>query len=420
MKLEVKNIGLIREAEIELDGVTVLAGFNGTGKSTISKALYGIMAGYKDLQRRIEEERIRSVNTIIDSFFLEHTAILPSIKYSYLSTDIVRKLVPVPETFSELLSCLNDGVKDSYAYNENYFESIYSPYAQKLRAVVDRPDKEYARFILNRDINRLFEGQTNTLDSPTSGEISLTRRETTIFLRIENRKVVSCSDCLFAVTTPVYLEPRHMLDAFGTESGEREGRPYDFPLYTLLMGQDSPIYLDRDTPTYEQTAVRERVSNLIDSIIHGGLVKQVSSSEFQFKDARFGEPVAVRNMASGSKTLAVLRRLVEQGTLRENGVLIIDEPENNLHPEWQIKLAQVLVMLQNELNLRILLNTHSTYFLRGIEVSSRKYGLADKCHYYKTEPAEDGLFRTVCVDGNTNEIYHEFYLPFEELDIPED
>ena len=39
MKLLLKHIGVIQSAEIELDGVTVLAGFNGTGKSTVSNKM---------------------------------------------------------------------------------------------------------------------------------------------------------------------------------------------------------------------------------------------------------------------------------------------------------------------------------------------------------------------------------------------
>lgn len=423
MKLEVKNIGLIREAEIELDGVTVLAGFNGTGKSTVSKSLYGIMAGYENLPQRIASERKNSVRAVMISYL--DLIFMDAFKYGTLGSDspldrfftsvlsdlcvsISEKRVPVPESYEAFSQYLKDckSYIDARAAREKY-----PLFAQMLKEAVNRPEGEYAKFILNRDVNRVFEGQSNTLDNSGSGEIFLSRRETAIFLRIENKKVVSCSNRLFALTTPVYLEPRHMLDISGTAS---KTIPYDQTLRQLLSNGGSDE-TDEGTVTFEQAMVREKMSSLIDSVIHGKLVIEPMSGVFQFKDDRFGEPVAVRNMASGSKTFAVLRRLVEQGALRENGTLIIDEPENNLHPEWQIKLAEVLVMLQKELNLRILINTHSTYLLRGIEVASRRHGLADVCHYYKTEPAGDGLFRTVCVDENTNLIYHEFYMPLKEL-----
>ena len=40
MELQLKNIGMIKEANIKIDGLTVIAGENDTGKSTVGKALY--------------------------------------------------------------------------------------------------------------------------------------------------------------------------------------------------------------------------------------------------------------------------------------------------------------------------------------------------------------------------------------------
>lgn len=43
MKLTISNIGMIKYADIRLDGLTVIAGENDTGKSTVSKVLYSIV-----------------------------------------------------------------------------------------------------------------------------------------------------------------------------------------------------------------------------------------------------------------------------------------------------------------------------------------------------------------------------------------
>ena len=43
MTLELKNIGMIKEASVKIDGLTVIAGENDTGKSTLSKGLYLII-----------------------------------------------------------------------------------------------------------------------------------------------------------------------------------------------------------------------------------------------------------------------------------------------------------------------------------------------------------------------------------------
>jgi predicted ATPase len=42
MKLTIKNIGVIKEADIELSGLTVIAGENDSGKSTVGFFLLNI------------------------------------------------------------------------------------------------------------------------------------------------------------------------------------------------------------------------------------------------------------------------------------------------------------------------------------------------------------------------------------------
>ena len=40
MKLSIKNVGKLKEADVEINGITVIAGENNTGKSTVSKTLF--------------------------------------------------------------------------------------------------------------------------------------------------------------------------------------------------------------------------------------------------------------------------------------------------------------------------------------------------------------------------------------------
>jgi len=43
MELQLKNIGMIKEANVKIDGLTVIAGENDTGKSTLGKSLYSLI-----------------------------------------------------------------------------------------------------------------------------------------------------------------------------------------------------------------------------------------------------------------------------------------------------------------------------------------------------------------------------------------
>jgi len=56
MQLQLKNIGMIKEANVKVDGLTVIAGENDTGKSTVGKALYVFLNSIqKGLTEKIKE-----------------------------------------------------------------------------------------------------------------------------------------------------------------------------------------------------------------------------------------------------------------------------------------------------------------------------------------------------------------------------
>ncbi len=58
MELQLKNIGMIKEANVKIDGLTVIAGENDTGKSTLGKALY---YGLDIIQRAHNQKDIQSI-----------------------------------------------------------------------------------------------------------------------------------------------------------------------------------------------------------------------------------------------------------------------------------------------------------------------------------------------------------------------
>lgn len=71
------------------------------------------------------------------------------------------------------------------------------------------------------------------------------------------------------------------------------------------------------------------------------------------------------NVASGIKAFGVMQILMETQAINENKILIWDEPENHLHPEWQIKIAQLFVEIAKA-GVPILISSHSPYFIQGV------------------------------------------------------
>lgn len=51
------------------------------------------------------------------------------------------------------------------------------------------------------------------------------------------------------------------------------------------------------------------------------------------------------NVASGIKTFGIIQLLLDADEINPGKMLIIDEPENHLHPKWQIDCAQLIVKM---------------------------------------------------------------------------
>ena len=74
MKLTLKNIGKIGTASVEINGITVIAGENNTGKSTVGKALYCLFTAFHNINDKIVEERSLSIYRAISAPFRKRRA----------------------------------------------------------------------------------------------------------------------------------------------------------------------------------------------------------------------------------------------------------------------------------------------------------------------------------------------------------
>lgn len=98
--------------------------------------------------------------------------------------------------------------------------------------------------------------------------------------------------------------------------------------------------------------------------------------------------------------------------------MIIDEPEVNLHPEWQFKFAEILVLLAKELDITIYLNSHSPFFIEAIDAFTEFYDMQDEVNYYLTEESEvEGKYDFTKIPSNKlSKIYENLGNPYDLID----
>lgn len=121
--------------------------------------------------------------------------------------------------------------------------------------------------------------------------------------------------------------------------------------------------------------------------------------------------------SAGIKQIGVIQILLENGTLKENSFLFIDEPESNLHPDWQIKFAEILVLLAKEMDITLYLNSYSPIFIEAISLYAQYHELIDDVNFYLTKENDNGRFDFIKINPkNMGDVYENLTRPYDDLD----
>lgn len=107
--------------------------------------------------------------------------------------------------------------------------------------------------------------------------------------------------------------------------------------------------------------------------------------------------------------------MLEKGEIEENGIIILDEPEVHLHPEWQMRYAEMIVLLQKMFNINFLISTHRPDFLTAVELYSKKNELTSNRYYY-IKKVGGALYPDIQeVTGNIDIIYKSLSEPMVSM-----
>lgn len=128
-----------------------------------------------------------------------------------------------------------------------------------------------------------------------------------------------------------------------------------------------------------------KYSNRFFPIFHSN---KKDSSDLSRRLLRERRVITTTDTPSGIKQMGILQLLLLNNKIHKGDYLIIDEPEVNLHPEWQFKFAEILVLLAKQLDVTIYINSHSPLLIESIAAFSEFYDMSDEVNYYLTEPSE--------------------------------
>lgn len=406
MELYIKNIGKIKEASIDIDGITAIAGKNNTGKSTVGKSLFAMFNSMYMLDSKILSERKLAVNNNIFTF-----------EFGLYNNDIesIHSVGGIGKNkiFSDISSIDNldeDKIKDvlnRYYGNFNYNAENFERLANEIYNVLKINDDEFKSIIVNRNFNGEFKNQIRNIFNGVRSEVSLKIKDRELKAIFNDNKIEELVS-MNLVKRISYIDDPFIFDKMDYNSLNR--------VYNHKKVLESQLSETVDISVYEELIAKERFKNILDKIndiVPGDLNRNVSGMEYRFKNS--DKSISVSNLSSGIKTFVILKKLILNGIISDNSSIVLDEPEVHLHPEWQLIFAEILVLMQKEFNLHVLIATHSPYFLNAIEVYSKKHGIENSCNYYLAENEEQSsVFRNV--NKNLEAIYQQLARPIQVLE----
>lgn len=418
MKLTLKNIGKIGTASVEINGITVIAGENNTGKSTVGRALFAVFNSFCNVQKQIENERVDSIENLLDRMYMNGSSRFMRIantneiaKTIVAHIDLYRQaeLFDMQKNIMDLLVQYDEGKIESF--DENTIAETVS----RIKDVLNVSGIDFLKSVLERKLDAEFNEQVCNIFSGDDGEIQLQIKDKIITVSVENEGSVDIQNPgdVSLHTEVVYIDDPFVLDD-----------PSMFYRRIPSASADHRYHLrkklfwpDTEANVFDEIIAKDKLNSIyekISSVCSGDIIRS-KRSVLGYQRKGSDKVLNVRNLSTGLKTFVILKMLLTSGAIERNGTIILDEPEIHLHPEWQLLFAELIVLIQKEFGVHVLLNTHSPYFLNAIEVYTVKYGVDDKCKYYLAF-SKDDISNIEDVTDSIEAIYSKLARPLQDLE----
>lgn len=431
MNLKIKDFGVIKNADIKVDGITVITGNNNTGKSTIGKVFFSYFNSFHDMEIKIDNVLKKKQYADYMEYLTNVLLDIPELKdisrqfirisIRKLSNKFVWNKEPVEgdeieKIIQEVGNRYNVQSQDIKIIQKLMVRASEEKLFDKYNADID--ESEIEKEIVTRYFNLIFDGQINSLSEQKDANISINIQGKNLSLVFIDNQCQSIVGNLTILHQAFYLDDPFIADELNDRlrnlSLYDENQLLSIREHLLLNLSDlQENSLDKVADAVIFKDKLGEIDTLLNNVVEGEFI--IDNDGLKLNQVKYMRPIKVSNLSTGLKSFVIIKRLLELGNLRNKDVLILDEPEIHLHPEWQIIYAKLIVLLQQKFDLSIIVTTHSVEFLDAIDYYSKYYKINDKCNYYMSVE-KDGGFEFQHVEGDLDKIYEKMIRPGLILD----
>lgn len=448
MNLTVSKFRAINKADIKLNGITVVTGENGCGKTTLSRLLYVTIKTSRnfdeivrrDLNRRLREI-LRALTDLMQDFARIERISSPDNSKEYsirrvsyrsllIKNDDDSDLSQYEEKIYSYINTIQDGIND-------YLSEKTAPNAKRSRQPLIEKRLQRIQQILQTLLND---------DNPNKGEKG---RMDDVFSLLDKLKISIHQSFAAAMRTlesrnnNVFISElyRHFGDDLKKQFNVIEfGVPItDWEHQKLLMTHgiqdcvyiDTPMAIMSDSYTdneYWEDLISvlqapalafplDRQLNLVNKIISGEVSYSSDTIDDDFIYKRNdGAVFNLNDCATGIKSFGILQILLNNGRLNKNTILIIDEPEAHLHPQWIVEYARLIVLLNKQLGVKFFIASHNPDMVSAIKYIAQKEKVADSLNFYLAHKLPNTYsYYYIDLQRNIDPIFESFNIALDRI-----
>ena len=372
MKVNFRNLGTLDEAQIELNKLTIVCGENNLGKTYLTYALYGFLSNWERfIECKIPKHVIHELRT-------EGLSIL-DLKTEYVD-QVIKALAQAAKVYQRFLPSV-------LASSADRFSNTTIEFSVEPTDMVDLFKDQYEQQFTSGEGKRslLFKKSADSFELEISSfaddELSaddLPERlieETVkklVWSTVMPRPFIASAERTGAITfrNELNLKRSNLLRIAHDMKADAQFTPFE--ILEKLFDHGYPVSVSDNvdfanrlssllSKTSELSQKNPELLELHDEIVGGKYLIKDGEVVFSPKSQKRAK-LSMAESSSSVRSLVMLSYYLKH-IARKGDLLIIDEPELNLHPSNQRKIARLIALIISS-GIHVFVTTHSDYIIK--------------------------------------------------------
>lgn len=434
--MRIQDYHAIKSADIKINGITVIAGENGSGKSTMLRWLHNtvkVLNEYEDMVYENASKRAARIAYMIERVIRRFLDMKSEERFE-LNRLLHSRSVHIDPNLSEIKNNLDKVILIlRNIQKRNEIDSIGKNEISLIFDFLDLPADAFPREV-SQDIISVIEEYINR-------EYGLI--ESDIQSQIQNKTWDNFIQYLKKRLDPEIEGNKIKIDIEFFEDNENlfKDSLFRLPLnltHSMLLSTDKMVsgvcsddINDKDSEEWLYRfhtlggSSAKTVARVVEKIIQGRVVAEENEITHD-EDLKYrrvdGLDIYLKAAATGIISFSCILRMLENGWIDNTTLLIIDEPEAHLHPQWIVEYARMLVLINKYIGAKIVLASHNPDMVSAIQSIATREGVLEFTDFYiaeKTEPhgldSFTYIYRDCCKD--IGPIFDSFNIALDRISL---